>query len=260
MRVFVRVVTSALAVAMALTVATQAASAGGSFKDKPYEAPSRKINWSVNIGATTDYVFRGVSQTAEDPTIQGGADVSYGKFYAGIWASGLDFGDGAGSAATEVDLYAGITHSIGPAAFDLGVIYYIYPKANDAGAELDFVEIKLGVSTTVQKFSFGATAFYSPEYTGDLGEAWTFEGTAGYELPTFKSITPTLSATIGTTQFVEDAQTDYVYWNAGVSFLAAEKVTLDFRYWDTDLSNANCGGPVFACDERFVASVKVTLP
>ena len=51
----------------------------------------RKFTYSFNIGATSDYVFRGISQTDNDPTIQGGIDLAYGILYAGWWASGLDF-------------------------------------------------------------------------------------------------------------------------------------------------------------------------
>ena len=254
---------SGLALAAAISTAALAAPAtAGSFKDEPAApAPARAFSWSFNIGATTDYVFRGFSQSAGDPAVQGGVDFSYGSLYLGVWGSGIDFGDGPGSASTEIDIYAGYKPTLGPVTFDLGVIYYAYLGANDPTAELDYVELKLGASTTIQKFSFGGTVFFSPEYTGELGEAWTLEGTAGYELPAFYGITPTIGGTIGTTLF-EDAAlggVDYVYWNAGVAF-AADKLTLDLRYWDTDLPDATCSGKVFGCDERFVATVKVTLP
>ena len=52
-----------------------------------------KLTWSATITGTSEYVFRGISQTDEDPTIQGSIGVGYGMFYAGVWASGLDFGD-----------------------------------------------------------------------------------------------------------------------------------------------------------------------
>lgn len=245
---------AALAVAAMAAIAPASA---GSYKDDP-APPESPFSWSVNFGVTSDYVFRGYSQSAGDPAAQGGVDVTYKLFYAGIWASGIDFGAGAGTSA-EVDLYAGIKPTYGPVTFDLGVIYYLYPGANDAGAELDYVEFKIGASTTVDKFSFGGTAFYSPEYTGEVGAAWTLEGTAGYELPAFYGITPSLSSTIGTTLFDNAAIEDYVYWNAGVAFTAG-KVTLDLRYWDTDLPDAACSAEVFGCDERFVATVKVALP
>lgn len=247
---------SLAAFAFAALAAFSPANAGG-LKDGPEPAPS-PFSWSVNFGVTSDYVFRGYSQSAGDPVAQGGVDFTYKLFYAGVWASGIDFGTGSGT-STEVDLYVGIKPTYGPVTFDFGVIYYIYPGANDAGAELDYVELKAGASTTVDKFSFGGTVFYSPEYTGEVGAAWTLEGTAGYELPSYGGITPTLSATIGTTLFDAAGLDDYVYWNAGIAF-AAGKVTLDLRYWDTDVDSAFCSAKVFGCDERFVATVKVALP
>ncbi len=78
-----------------------------------------------------EYVFRGISQTDEGPAIQGGFDATCGIFYAGVWASNLDFGgDGAGNdiANIEIDFYAGIKPKTGRITWDLGVIYYAYPE------------------------------------------------------------------------------------------------------------------------------------
>ena len=60
---------------------------------------------SFNIGATTDYVWRGVSQSSEDPALSGGVDFSFGQFYAGTWASTVDFGDGAVTSAGSNDIF-----------------------------------------------------------------------------------------------------------------------------------------------------------
>jgi uncharacterized protein (TIGR02001 family) len=248
---------SALAAISLVAISTVTPASAGSLKDGPTPPPS-PFEWSVNFGVMSDYVFRGYSQSAGDPVAQGGVDLTYKLFYAGVWASGIDFGTGSGT-STEIDLYAGIKPNYGPVTFDFGVIYYIYPGANDAGAELDYVELKAGASTTIDKFSFGGTAFYSPEYTGEVGAAWTLERTAGYELPSYYGITPSLSATVGTTLFDATGLDDYVYWNAGIAF-AAGKVALDLRYWDTDVDSAVCSAKVFGCDERFVATVKVALP
>lgn len=231
-----------------------------SLKDEPMVDVRRQFEWTANAGFTSDYVFRGQSQTAGDPTVQGGVDISYGSFYAGVWGSGVDFGDTTNQAEAEIDFYGGITHSFGSVSLDLGVIYYLYAGTKNETAELDYVELKLGASTSINKFSFGVNGFYSPEYTGNTGPTLTVEGTAGYELPSFHSITPTISGTIGTVQFEEAGNTDYNYWNAGVSLVAAEKLTIDLRYWDTDGATSDCTTSVFGCDERFVASVKLTLP
>ena len=177
------------AIALAVTGATSA-NAQGLF---PADA-----NWdfSVNIGGTTDYVFRGFSQSAENPAIQGGADATYGIFYAGVWASSIDFGQtatGQELASAEVDLYAGITPKLGPVDLDLGVIWYLYPGARDPGAELDYVELKLGASGELFKsMSAGVTYYYSPEFTGETGTAHAIEGSLSYEFPAIRDVTPSI--------------------------------------------------------------------
>lgn len=106
---------------------------------------SDEFSWSASLTGTSDYVFRGISQTDNDPTIQGSIGFEYGMFYAGGWGSGLDFGTGS-NAELEIDWYAGITPKwnspIGEVSFDFGVIYYTYPGFSDAGAEADYVELK----------------------------------------------------------------------------------------------------------------------
>ena len=269
---------------LATTALTSVALAGGSLKDAPAPA-GRQLSWSFNIGGTSDYVFRGVSQNAEDPALQGGVDLTYGIFYAGIWSSMVGFGlfDGnPGSTdvvTAEVDFYAGIKPVWGPLTFDLGVIYYAYPGAKDGGApsiwnEQDYVELKAGVSgSPVKNLTLGATVFFSPDYINETGQTWTIEGTAGYEFSKIGPFVPTLSSTLGTTLFDNAANAtlfnaalgddSYLYWNAGVA-LAVDKLTFDFRYWDTDIggtTTSNCNNSVaLRCDERFVFSAKITLP
>ncbi|MEQ1698322.1 MAG: TorF family putative porin [Hyphomicrobiaceae bacterium] len=276
-------------------VATMGSFSAAAIASEPTPAPEgRKFTYSFNVGATSDYVFRGVSQNKENPAIQGGIDLGYGIAYFGLWASTVDFGrnfDGplgvAGSkvVSSELDIYGGIKPTWGPATFDLGVIYYAYPGANDGGAgkaqleEQDYLEFKAGVSgafiPALPKLTVGGTVYFSPEYQGKQGEVWTTELTAGYELPAIGIFTPTISALYGM-QFgdatgvigsfpvgkfaLANGKDELAYWNIGLS-LAVEKFTFDFRYWDTDVTNGPnnwCNGIALQCDERFVFSGKFT--
>ena len=261
-----------MAVAGLAIAALAAPAAAGSMKDAPAEE-GRKLTWSFNIAGTSDYVFRGISQTDNDPTLQGGLDLGYGIFYAGVWASGLDFSAAANDAQVEVDFYAGVKPVWGPATFDFGVIYYAYPSsgfiAPVVGPDLDYVELKAGVSGEIFKsMTAGATVFYSPDYFGETGGVWTVEGSLAYALPAMGPITPTISGLVG---YQDGGDADYlafngfdnyVYWNVGLA-LAIDKLTLDFRYWGTDAENPVSAGLSCIngyCDDRFVFTAKVTLP
>lgn len=85
---------------------------------------------SFNIGATTDYRYRGISQTRLEPAVQGGVDYSQGGFYVGAWASTIKWiKDVGGDSDIEIDLYGGYKGSISKdLGFDVGVLTYQYPS------------------------------------------------------------------------------------------------------------------------------------
>ncbi len=73
-------------------------------------------------------MFRGISQTDNDPTIQGAINLGYGIFYAGVWGFRPRLRCGlVNDAELEVDWYGGIKPTWGPLTFDFGIIYYTYP-------------------------------------------------------------------------------------------------------------------------------------
>ena len=85
---------------------------------------------AFNVGAVSDYRYRGISQTRLKPTLQAGVDYSNGGFYLGAWASGIkwikDFG---GDADVEVDVYGGFKGELAKdLAYDVGVLTYQYPS------------------------------------------------------------------------------------------------------------------------------------
>ena len=270
------------ATAFALFALTAPALAGGSLKDKPAEP--RRCTFSANVALATEYVFRGFSQTAQNPAVQGGFDATCGMFYAGVWASNLDFGaiSPTGNVASiEMDWYGGIKFNTGKLAWDIGIIYYSYPGntklgANGVPGDFNYVEGKIGVSSEVWKGgTLGTTVYYSPNYTNDQGQVITSETTFSQVLPKVGIFTPTFSALYGYNKNLEDNgslsqlkyffdtgnfKDHYSYWNAGVTFAFMEKWSLDIRYWDTDVSNAGgfCNAGIFQCDERVVGTLKFT--
>ena len=196
-------------------------------------------------------------------------------FYAGAWASGLDFGDApAPDAQLEVDWYAGVKpvwkHSpLGEVSFDFGVIYYTYPGATTLGGKLDYYELKAGYSLPspfIKNLTTGSTFYWSPDYSGEVGSVWTSESNASYALPKIGMFDPTISGVLGYQKgntgdgFNGGGKDHYYYWNAGLT-LGVDNLAFDFRYWDTDLDPAGlCGTTTLQCDQRFVFSATVSVP
>ncbi len=209
----------------------------------------RTFSWSVNAALTSDYIFRGVSQSDNDPAVSAGFDASYGILYAGLWASSVD--EDFVSSNLEIDWYVGIKPTLGPATFDFGVLYYTYPGGEDWN-DSEVFELKAAISGEIFKGLSGTgVVYWSPEAQADAGEYYVYEGTLAYTLPQISVFTPTISGTIGHVDN-QDFDTDYTYWNAGLS-LGYDKFTFDVRYWDTDVDST-------LSDERVVGTVKVAFP
>ena len=84
---------------------------------------------AFNVGATTDYRYRGVSQSRLKPAVSAGADYAAGAFYVGAWASTIKWvKDGGGDGNLELDLYGGYKGElVKDVGFDVGILAYVYP-------------------------------------------------------------------------------------------------------------------------------------
>jgi len=124
---------------------------------------------SANVSFTSDYMWRGMTQS-DAPAIQGGFDFeSESGFYAGVWGSNVNFNNGAGS---ELDLYAGYGFSVGEVGVDIGYISYEYidstPDATFDETYLGFSYGDLGVS-----FAFGDADYTEISYAiGDVSVSY----------------------------------------------------------------------------------------
>jgi uncharacterized protein (TIGR02001 family) len=207
---------------------------------------SLPFDLSFNVGADTEYVFRGFSQSDEDPAVFGGVDATFaGIGYAGVWASSVDFGNGTDA---EVDLYGGIRPRAGPVTFDIGVIYYGYVD-QPSGAHEDYWEGKVAASIPAGPATLGAAVYYSPEFFGKTGDAVYYEANATYGVPGSRF---SLSGAVGRQEV--DQGVDYTTWNAGVGWALTDHVGVDVRYFDTNVSKTLSGG---LADARVVGSIKV---
>ena len=102
-----------------------------------------ELEVSANVALTSNYVWRGMSQTGNSPAVQGGVDLGYKGAYIGVWASNVDFGSTAGGydpASAEFDIYLGYAGEVEKFSYDIGLVQFMYPGATD---ESNFAEAYL---------------------------------------------------------------------------------------------------------------------
>lgn len=205
-------------------------------------AQAEPITFSGTVAGTTDYVFRGISQTDEDPAIQAGITVTHETgFFVGAWGSNVDDNFIPGS-NVEIDLLAGYSNEVGDFAYSFIGTYYTYPGQDD-GSEVNYFELGFTPSYTVDKVKLTGQVWWSPEYSGAQGgSSWYVNG--GAALAATDEIS--LYANVGYSTFEE--LTDYWDWQVGISY-TWESLTFDVKYTDTDLKGSDIA------DERVIGTV-----
>ena len=201
-----------------------------------------QVEASANVALTSDYVWRGVSQTNEDPAIQGGFDLGFGPgLYLGTWGSNVDFGDVEN---LELDFYGGwATEFESGLGLDIGYLHYYY-FADDN--DIDFGELYLGLSWGM----VSAKVSWDPDNKNTYLEAGLEYDVKDYF---------TLAAHIGTYQFDQDfapGTDSYVDWSIGAS-KEIGGFGFDLTYYDT-----NSDGEAFAgnlADSRVVFTISKDL-
>ena len=240
------------------------------FADSPH-------SFSANVALTTNYMFRGVSQTNNGPAIQGGFDYEYTPFnlYAGVWASNVDSSSGSvvfrdpvtgeislapqnadaeeitldpagyDGASAEIDIYAGWTPSWNGIDFDLGYLRYQYPNTDTS--ENNTNEWHVGLSYDVMGyFTPSYTAYYSENWFGG-DDAWYHDLSVEVPLP----YDFTLAGHYGWNRF-DDSSGNYDDYSAGIS--------RDFYGFGFDLSWVSrsnqgvCSAP-FQCGDTAVFTI-----
>jgi uncharacterized protein (TIGR02001 family) len=225
----------------------------------PAQADDKKLTLSATTVFTTDYIFRGVSNSHRNPAVQPEFDAYYGMFYAGMWGSNTNASDDN----VEIDYYAGIAPkwnlNSASITFDIAGLYYSFPGST----ELDYFELKTGATLAAGAWNLRVTNFWSPDNFGLGTESDAIEGALGYTFSgkIFNFFTPSVSGLIGF-QGYESVLHDYTYYNAGLTLAFMDHWSFDVRYWDTTYNDAECFaniGDFGSCDETVVGTLKAVF-
>ena len=226
----------AILAAVTMTAGLALASGPAAAQDKPSVA--------FNVGAASDYVFRGYSQSDNKPYVFAGADATFGQFYAGTWVANVDYDD---STDAEFDFYVGATPTLGIVSMDFAVLYYGYTD-QPKGADYDYFEFKAAGSVPVGPATVGAQVYYSPNYYSGISHSLYYELNASYA-PNDRT---TLSAAVGRQTTSQPG--DFTTWNIGVGYALTDHLDLDLRYHDNDTKGY---GSTYRA--RVAASLKATF-
>lgn len=212
------------------------------------------------ITLTSDYDFRGITQTAQDPALQGSLDLALESgAYLGIWASNVDFGDDTDS-DVEIDLLGGYAGSINDdLGYDVGAVLYVYQGDDD---DIDYMEVYGGLNYKI----LSTMLWISPDYLNSDDSAFYLEANLeGGSLPFELGWLVHLGYSGG--EFFSDAEDngldEYYDWAVGLtrSFGAFD---FELKWADgSDLDEADgTGSPSDAnsSEGRVILSVSTTFP
>ena len=205
-------------------------------------APFAWADVSITGTLTSDYVFRGISQTDSSPAVQASLDYEHESgFFSGVWASNIDFGDDADA---EINLYAGYFSEVNESlSYDISYTYYAY-TGYSSEEDYDYGEIILNGYIYAFTLTFSLTSDYA-----NSGDAAQYIGVAyDFDLPNEYALALQGGYTMGNAW--EDSE--YIDYGATVSRIY-NGFDVSAAIINTDIDDDD------TADVRFVLSVERTF-
>lgn len=194
------------------------------------------VELSGDVAFTSDYAFRGISQTEEAPALQGGLSLSdESGFYLSVWGSNVDF---LAEGTLELDVMLGWSGDINEDwSTDVGIMRYGYPNAEIDGS--NFWE--LYGSLSYKDLTFGLA--YSDDYYANSGNFIYAYANYSYALTDNLS----LDLHVGQNEY-DDSSASYLDWSIGVS-TEVLGAGVSLSYVDTDIKD------LYLADSRVILTI-----
>ncbi len=207
---------------------------------------------SANLGVSSNYYFRGITQTDDAAAVSGGIDYGHDSgLYIGTWMSNVDFG---GKEDVEVDFYAGFANEIGDTGigYDVSAWYYWYPGAggDQQNGELDYTELSASLSywwltgtiaytVDAEQDGDNIAPFQDDDlyYNLSIDPGWSYEGfapTAFIGYYSFDKDGDDYPVSTDPDDPTGSADFDYTHWGIGISKDAGDFGSFSINYEQID--------------------------
>jgi uncharacterized protein (TIGR02001 family) len=239
------------------------------------EPPKKEHNFILGditgiVTLTSDYRFRGISQSKNDPALQAGltyeAPLTFitalpVSIYGGFWGSSINFSPDVDE-SVEIDLLAGMKFKFfeEKMVLDLGWIGYRYPGALKA-ARLNYDEFGGSLSYDFGFATLAGQVRYSPNFFAHSGTGWYKQAMVTVPLSFIQfsdKVSFKIFGGLGHQSIQRNARffnPDYWEWQVGL-VMTIYGVDFSVAYVDTDISKSRCNGGGFNyCAPRAVVSI-----
>ncbi len=217
---------------------------------------STGITVTLTPTVSTDYLFRGISQTRNRWAGQFTAEaVHESGVYVGGFVSNVAF-QGT-NARQEVDVFGGYRFTALTINWDIGAILYTYPgytQPSSGPYDLNFLEVALRASREIGPVKLLAGVFYSPDYQLQSGNSLYLEGGIDLSLP-FEF---TASGRLGYITIQNNQRygtPDYLWYSVGISRPLPLGFSAALGWYGTNISQSDCVGGQKICDGRVLFSL-----
>jgi len=182
----------------------------------PVSAQAQDFTVYGGVTATTNYVFRSVTFSDDNAAIQPYLELESHGFYAGVWASNVDFGTGDPDDC-EIDYYAGYRgETPGGFTYDVNYTRFTFNSSGDCCGEIN---LNLGLPVNDQ-IGLSAAFAYDPD-----AETLASGIGASFALNDAFSVSGV---------FGHDEALSHDYWDFGANYAFGENSAVDLRYFDTE--------------------------
>ncbi|MCO7223264.1 TorF family putative porin [Pleionea sp. CnH1-48] len=212
-----------------------------------------QADFSATTKLASDYTFNGVSQTQNDPALQASLDYSGSEgFYAGTWASNVDFGPADGT-DLEWDFYAGQFLQLNETVtLDYGIAYYTY-HGGDNSSDGNYPEAYTKFGFASEYGTTGVNLWYSWDYFGSSESHTVIMLTHSIELKKGHNLTFTIDRSFynNSDNRFWDGNNGYQHFRVGY--------TTQINGFDLEIAAENTSMDLDTADERIVLSVAKTF-